>query len=272
MPVALSKLLQLVAFLAWAQAVPALGDTSLSGRAIMDAVAARHERLFEASHAEMTLIAADGHKTKRALRGYARREPDGRYRYLLTFTQPSSIAGVAMLAWDDPESGTDQWLFLPAAGAPKRVIGRARRDNFLDTGFALEDFRLGRRARHRYDRLADEEERGAPCFVIDVTQTDAAVSIQSGYARKRIYVDPRTYLIQRVDYYERGSERHLKTMLLLEVAEPVPGILRPKSYRMDNHKEQHATAITVLAWSFAEASVPAEMFAPRYLAARRHMR
>lgn len=250
-------------------AAPALAP---SGREIVDAVAARHEQPFEATRGTMILVDASGQETRRRMLGFTRREPDGGYRYLLTFADPPAIAGVAMLAWDHPEAGIDQWLFLPAAGPPKRTVGGSRRGYFLDTDFALEDFLLERRDRNAYTRGPDAPCGTTTCWVVDVEPTDPALKGSTGYARKRVFVDPATYLVLRVDYYERGTEQHIKTMEIL-AAERLPAdILRPKSYRMVNHRNRHMTVIEAEAWSFAEERVPPEMFTPRYLETRRHMR
>ncbi|MCC7275440.1 MAG: outer membrane lipoprotein-sorting protein [Alphaproteobacteria bacterium] len=253
-------------------AVAAFAGDIPTGPEIMDAVAARHDRPFEATVGEMTLTDAGGRETRRLIRGFARREADGGSRHMLTFVGPPAIAGVAMLAWDHPGGRTDQWLFLPAAGEPTRVLGGARRGFFLDTDFALEDFLVDRRERHRQDRVADADDRGVPCYVVEIRPSDPEVAAASGYRLKRVFVGRADHLVRRVEYFDRDTGRHVKTMLLLEVAEPSPGTLRPRAYRMENHRDRHASAITITGWDFTEAAVPLEMFAPRWLAARRHMR
>jgi outer membrane lipoprotein-sorting protein len=58
----------------------------------------------------------------------------GEARRLVRFTAPARLAGVALLATEEAT-----WLYLPAYGKPRRVVGASRGDAFLGTDFALED-------------------------------------------------------------------------------------------------------------------------------------
>jgi hypothetical protein len=58
----------------------------------------------------------------------------GEARRLVRFTAPARLAGVALLATEEAT-----WLYLPAYGKPRRIIGASRGDAFLGTDFALED-------------------------------------------------------------------------------------------------------------------------------------
>ncbi|MFZ5475755.1 MAG: outer membrane lipoprotein-sorting protein [Myxococcota bacterium] len=59
----------------------------------------------------------------------------GSDRRLVRFTAPARLAGTSLLTPD----GDTVYLYLPAYGKPRRVIGDQRGDAFMGTDFSLED-------------------------------------------------------------------------------------------------------------------------------------
>jgi outer membrane lipoprotein-sorting protein len=59
----------------------------------------------------------------------------GNDKRLVRFTEPARLAGTALLVPD----GQTVYLYLPAYGRARRVVGEARGDAFLGTDFSLED-------------------------------------------------------------------------------------------------------------------------------------
>jgi hypothetical protein len=254
---------------AWAGAAAA---QDLNGRQILDESAKRHSRDFEAETLRMTLVAKGAVTETRELRRFTRKVGAGETRYLITFTSPRGVRGVALLTWSFDTRDDDQWLYLPAEGSrTKRIAKGGRRTAFMGTDYTYEDLVSESRDKYTYDRQPDETIDGVAYFVIDTSAADPDLARDTGYKSRRLFVRKDNYFVTRIDYRDRRGEL-FKRQIMTDLAEIGGGAWRSAKARMDNLRDNTATAIETLDRKFDEASVPERIFVERHLTSQEHMR
>jgi hypothetical protein len=70
--------------------------------------------------------------------GKPARDLDGD-RLLVRFTYPNDIKGTAFLVWEHPRAEDERFLYLPALGRVRRIVGSARQESFVGSDFTYED-------------------------------------------------------------------------------------------------------------------------------------
>jgi hypothetical protein len=243
-----------------------------TGRQILDESSKRHSRDYEAESQRMTLYSKGAVTETRELRRLTRKVGDGETRYLMTFTSPRGVRGVALLTWSFDKREDDQWLYLPAEGnRTKRIAKGGRRTAFMGTDYTYEDLVSESRDKFNYERKPDETIDGVAHFVVDATAADAELAKDTGYKSRRLFVRKDTYLIARIDYSDRRGELFKRQTMSNLVAVEGP-VWRANTARMENLRDNTATVIEVGERQFADAAVPERMFVERYLTSQEHMR
>ena len=244
----------------------------LTGRQILDEVATRHTRDFEFETQRMTIFSKGVVGEVRDLRRYARKINNDETRYLLTFTGPRGVRGVALLTWSSSKRDDDQWLYLPAEGdRTKRIAKGGRRTSFMGTDYAYEDIIAESREKFAYARQPDETVDGAMVFVVDATAAEPELAHETGYRSRRLFILQDRFFVVRLDYYDRRGEL-FKRQLLSDLVEIQPSAWRANSARMENLREKTATVIESLERRFDQASVPERNFLERFLTSQEHMK
>lgn len=259
-------------------AMLAAGQTGIAaaqeptGRQILDEASKRHSRDFEAEVQRMTLYAKGAVTETRELRRLTRKVADGETRYVMTFSSPRGVRGVALLTWSFDKRDDDQWLYLPAEGnRTKRIAKGGRRTAFMGTDYTYEDLVSESRDKFKYDRQPDQAIDGVAYFVVDATAADADLARETGYKSRRLFVNKQSYFITRIDYHDRRGEL-FKRQTMSNLVNVEGGTWRANTARMENLRENTATVIDVLERKLDEASVPERIFVERYLTSQEHMR
>lgn len=186
---------------------------ALDGREIMLKVDARPRGGDQVLTATWRLTKEKGRERVRDTRSCWRdyRTEDGgiRSKRLIVFDSPADVRDMAFLVWSyvDPEADDARWIHLPALLKTRRVAGRDRGKSFAGTEFNYEDLA---------DRGVDEEQHtllrielrdGHTVYVVDSRPRDK----DSGYARRLQYVDASTWVVPRIEYFNRHDrlEREL---------------------------------------------------------------
>jgi hypothetical protein len=269
---ALSALCASVALLFPVLTGPALAD-EMTGRQIMEAVSARHERPNEFSVEEMRLLDADGQEEEtRTLRRFAKEFDDGLSKYLLTFDSPAGVRGVAMLTWETAEGEDDQWTFLPATKKLKRIVGGGKRSYFMGTDFANEDLVAEKLDRHRYERQADQDIEGVSHFVIWAFPETKAAKKSTGYSYREIFIRKDNLFQDKINFFERRTKKHMKTLTVLEASQIDGDGWRADKSLMYNHKEKHQTLSIIQSRDFKDEAISKAVFKHRYIKKKKHMK
>ena len=131
--------------------------------------------------------------------------PDGD-RMLIRFTYPQDIRGTAFLVWEHPHGSDERFLFLPALGRVRRIVGAETQDSFVGSDFSYED--IGGREFDDYtytmiDRNASDAAK-QPAYRIESRTRDP----QAKFPRVVSTVRKDSFVVVHADIYNRRDERH----------------------------------------------------------------
>lgn len=180
---------------------------------------------------------------------------NGRTHSLSRFSQPSSVAGVALLTVEGEGSLPDELsLYLPRLRRVRKVAGNEKAKSFMDTDFSYSD--LGGGDEKARKRLADANLDGRPAYVLETEGSE-----DSGYGRVKLFVDKATFVPLRAEYADKEGNpfKLYRTLKLKKFKERV---LAAES-TMENLKTGSKTLVEVQ--KLEEATLGDEAFSERAL-------
>ncbi len=241
-------------------AVAARAD--LEGPAIIAEFASRYQVPHEMEELTVRLVGANGREELRRMRRYSRKFDNGEYRHLLVVDAPSSIAGTALLAWQEPGKPNRYWSHLPAEGKTRERIARrgGGRQYFMGTDLTYEDIAAEDQLNYRYTRQPDQQVHGIDVYVIRAEPASFKFAKESGYKYRDLFLRKDNYALLRIDYHDHRG-RFIKR---LDAHKP-PRELPSGSWRVDhfvlvNKAENHRTELIVEKRELEEIAVPAALF------------
>ncbi|MES2669012.1 MAG: outer membrane lipoprotein-sorting protein [Pseudomonadota bacterium] len=158
------------------------------------------------------------------------------------FAQPADIKGTGFLQIENRAADDDIWVYLPALGKTRRLAANNKRDSFFGTDFAYGDILLPAVEQYRHKLLRQEKIDGSDCYVIESTPGDAKTRADTGYSRRIIWVDTRSYVERKVEYYDpRGTLLKTQTTYDLKQVDPAKNRWLPMRRQMVNHQTRHST-------------------------------
>jgi hypothetical protein len=196
----------------------------------------------------MTLIDKRGKTRVRETRTF-RKYYEGEKRTILFYQRPSNVKGTAFLTLDYKQADRDdnQWLYLPALRKVRRISVSDRGDYFLGTDFTYEDIKL--------EGKLDIEDYNFEIIKTEVLNFEDGLSYQSikmngipksraiakelSYGRTEFWVDTKTWLIIKADYWDQKGKL-LKTLINADIR-AIDDILTRHKLTIDNHKTGHKT-------------------------------
>jgi hypothetical protein len=196
----------------------------------------------------MTLIDKRGKTRVRETRTF-RKYYEGEKRTILFYQRPSNVKGTAFLTLDYKQADRDdnQWLYLPALRKVRRISVSDRGDYFLGTDFTYEDIKL--------EGKLDIEDYNFEIIKTEVLNFEDGLSYQSikmngipksraiakelSYGRTEFWVDTKTWLIIKADYWDQKGKL-LKTLINADIR-AIDDILTRHKMTIDNHKTGHKT-------------------------------
>lgn len=148
---------------------------------------------------KLTTTGKDG-KAKEQVLTAASLKVDGKNRALSRFSQPASVAGVAVLTVES-DSGDDIAIYLPKLKRVRKVAKSDRGKAFMDTDFSYAD--IGSMGVRDEDtkRLADAKVDGRDCYVLQAKGSD-----DSGYGKVTMSIDKATSVPMKVDYEDKDGK------------------------------------------------------------------
>lgn len=170
------------------------------GMEIMEMVENRPARENERSQIRMVLEDHRGRTRQRSLELF-NLEDQGREYSLMFFLNPSDVEGVGFLSIEEDGGDSSQWLFMPALGRSRRISSSSKDESFMGSDFSYEDLEPMEAARDEHHYLGEEMEQGIECWKVETScQPD------SQYSRQISWIDPRSLITLRVDYYNQRNE------------------------------------------------------------------
>jgi len=183
----------------------------------------------------MTLFNANGVSSQRKMR-MTRLEGEVGDRSMIVFEAPSDIKSTALLTYEHFDKDDDQWIYLPALKRVKRIASKNKSGSFMGSEFSYEDLSSQKRFKYNYKE--------------DVVEKDNTLIVQrvpkdkySGYSKQIVYVDVKSFLVQKVEYYDRKKEL-LKRALFIDYKK-IKDIWRFGSIEMENIQTKKRTVILV---------------------------
>ena len=180
---------------------------------------------------------------------------------MIRFLDPEDIAGTGLLSIDQADGSTDQWLYLPALDRVRRISGDRKGGRFVGSDLYFEDLQERKPSKDRHRILGKQAENGILCDVLESIPVDSGESV---YKKRISWIDPATYIVQRVDYFEQDIRTPSKRWLLR-------GKKRNQGYwtltdsRMIDLASGHETRL-VIDVALYDQKLPAKLFTSQSLA------
>jgi len=191
------------------------------------------------SNMTMVLINASGQKRVRKMKMMVL-EKEGGDKSLMEFLSPADVKGTKFLSYSHIKKDDDQWLYLPALKRVKRIASKSKSGSFMGSEFSYEDLSSFDVKKYTYIGKAKIVRLNGKKAYKGIRKP---ITRNSGYTKQIFWTDPKTFLILRVDYYDRKKEL-LKTAVF-EDYKKISGIWRVGKMTMTNHQNDKKT---ILIW------------------------
>lgn len=180
---------------------------------------------------------------------------------LIRFVQPQDIEGTGLFGVTKADGSTDQWLYLPELDRSRRIAGDRKGGRFVGSDLYFEDLqeRLPNKDRHRI--LGKEAVGDTLCDILESVPVDASSSV---YLRRVSWVDPQTFVVLRVDYFEKDEARASKRWTAID-RRKVQNIWTVMHSVMADLQSGHETRIQVQKVIY-DRKLPDKLFSSRALA------
>jgi outer membrane lipoprotein-sorting protein len=222
-----------------AAAAAALGG-DLDGRAIAEGFDKKNRPRDEVDHIRMVIIDRTGSQRSRELTIYFKAGEGDDDKTLVRFDGPPDMKGTGFLTLEEGEKD-EQWLYLPELRKTKKIAGASKAQAFMGTDFSNYDMRTEDLAAHEYRRLADEALGGRDCYVIEAVPKSDEVAVETGYSKRKIWVDKERFTVPRVEFYDRSGK--LLKVASADAPTQIEGLWRPTRVVMENVQQGSKTVV-----------------------------
>ena len=219
------------------------GQEPDAAREVMRRVLRDSRAADEAVDLVMELIDARGRVRRRATTIYSKKRTAEASMRLIRFHEPPDLARSGILTIEHADRDADQWIYLPAYHAARRVASANRGDTWMGTDFTYEDITDPKLEQYRYTTLRRERIGDVSCTVIEAVATDPKLKEQSAYSRTTFWVDPIQAVALKIEYQDR-SGRLLKVLTNTDLQHHGP-YRRWRVTRMKDVTRNHETVLTV---------------------------
>jgi len=189
---------------------------------------------------KMTLVNAAGQEKTRTMRMKVL-EGESEDKSLMEFLTPADVKGTKFLSYEHIDKDDDQWLYLPALKRVKRIASKNKSGAFMGSEFSYEDLSAFNVKKYIYEGEAKEGTFEGKAVYIGSSKP---VSKYSGYKKLISYVNQKTFLVLKMEYYDRKNEL-LKTSIFGEYKK-FGDVYRIGKITMSNVQNDKTT---VLVWS-----------------------
>ncbi len=193
------------------------------------------------SQMSMTLINASGQQRERLMAMKVLEGEEGD-KSLMEFLSPADVKGTKFLNYEHINKEDDQWLYLPALKRVKRIASKNKSGAFMGSEFSYEDLSAFNVDKYRYPE--GEVPTGTLNGKTVYLGESIPVSKYSGYTKLKTWIDPKTFLILKIEYYDRKKE--LLKRAVFEDYKQIKGIWRMGKITMSNVQNDKKT---VLVWN-----------------------
>jgi len=188
----------------------------------------------------MTLINARGQEKVRTMNMKILEGKD-EDKSLMEFLTPADVKGTKFLSYEHVDKDDDQWLYLPALKRVKRIASKNKSGSFMGSEFSYEDLSAFNVKKYNYSGDAKMGKLdGKDVYISQSTPK----SKNSGYTKLVSYLDAKTFLVLKVEYFDR-KKKLLKTSYFGEYKN-YGNVYRMTKITMKNIQNDKTT---ILVWS-----------------------
>jgi len=198
------------------------------------------------SKMQMTLINARGQEKTRTMKMQVLEGKD-EDKSLMEFLTPADVKGTKFLSYEHIDKDDDQWMYLPALKRVKRISSKNKSGAFMGSEFSYEDLSAFNVKKYSYTDKLDEVTLDGIAMYMGESKP---VSKYSGYTKLITWMDAKTFLIHKVEYYDR-KKKLLKTAYF-ENYKHYGDVYRIGKITMKNIQNDKTT---ILIWSDEEIRV-----------------
>lgn len=215
-------------------------DSVGAGRRLADMIYNRPDGHDMRVHAKMVLIDQGHDARERDMYIYRLKKKPGEVWSLIRFTSPATIDGTGLLTLDDKGKDTEQWVYLPALDRARRISSSRKGGRFVGSDIYYEDNRDREVDMDNYKIIGEAVQGGVRCKVLESIPVDRDSSV---YSKRISWVDPKTLIPLRIDYYEGGSTPSKR--LTVKHVEKIQGYDTVTDSTMTDLKGGHETRVTL---------------------------
>ena len=190
--------------------------------------------------------------------------PDGQVSTLIRFMDPADIQGTGLLTVDGADGVTNQWIYLPAMQRVRRVDSNRKGGRFVNSDYFFEDLRDRKPSMDTHKLLGRERVGDTECEMLESVPVDATNSV---YARRVSWIEPKSLLPLRIDFFERSADQPSKRLSVIK-REQVQGYWTVIDSTLSDLASGHQTRLTVGRVLY-DRNLPESLFTARALAEER---
>ncbi len=166
-----------------------------------------------------------------------KKHDDGHVRLMIRVMGPQDLKGSSYLVIENQNKPRDTvYVYLPALARARRIVGGGSK-KIWGTDFSYEDLRLLQMKDTASDdqRLDDAEVAGRPTYVLSqVPHADQ----ESAYERIVSFVDKKTCVAIKTEYYESGDRLRKRLLVDPETVAQVNGLWTAHDLEMKDIREE----------------------------------
>lgn len=239
-------------------------QASTDGLALAQKVYDRADGKDVTSLVTMTLSQEGNRPRVRSMLVFRAEGAAGAVSTLIRFTAPADIQGTGLLTLDAADGNTNQWIYLPAMQRVRRVDASRQGGRFVNSDYYFEDLK-DRKPDADTHRIAGREKLGDT--VCDVLESLPLQADNSVYLKRLSWIDPRSLLPLRMDFFERQSDQPSKRLVVAR-REQVQGYWTVMDSTLSDLQTGHQTRLQVERVLY-DRQLPASLFTSRALAEER---
>lgn len=198
----------------------------------------------EVLQGKMTLVDAAGRSVTRSFVRMGLEQLEAGDKILTRFTAPNDIRGVAALTFENSGASDDNWLYLPATKRARRISGANNTSSFQGTEFTYEDLTSLDPDEYEFDFVREETISVDGAELATHTIEGVPTYNDTGYSRLLIHLDPKTWTLVRIDYFDLAGTL-LKTRTSTQWKAFHDRFWRAQRIEMVNHQTGKRTTLEI---------------------------
>ena len=235
-----------------------------SGPLPADAVRERWLRRLDGRHFSATIALSldrDGKTEKRRLVAWRDDLGSRRERVMVRFEEPADMRGLGLLYLQNPDRGTDYFLYQPATKRVRRIAESLAREDVYGIDLEFLGFGLAQVEPTRAESVSSEVRSGRSVLRLEET----ALSPNPRFDRRVTWLDPETFVpLETIRY--RGNQEVLRART--ETVRSIQGVPTPTRITFDRVTAHEMVTMEVIQIDY-EAPIPEAYFSTMALIKQR---